>query len=122
MAFTPTYTTAAKVSGAILGINPDLAASSTLINQKIQMAEGVVDATMRASGRGGGDYTFSGQKHGLIEDVTTQLAAFYCMAYDVENFGGNAAAGLTADLLWAATNRDLVLLMNPSVRKFLLEV
>ena len=117
----PTYTTVEEVSGSLIlatrGLLP------TDISGAILRAEGIVDSILQKSGRGGSpDYTFDYTKHGIIKDATMSLAMMDLIIGDVEEFAGTSTAGLTADMLWAKANRDLILLMSPAVSKWIMGV
>ena len=68
------------------------------------------------------DFTFSSAKHGIIEEATTCLAAFNCLTAQPTGQTGNissAQAGLMASLLWATFRRDLKILGDERIQKFL---
>lgn len=114
----PTYATVAEVSGSLIlatkGLTPETISGSIL------RAEGIIDSILQKSGRGTSpDYTFDLAKHGIIKDAAISLAALDLLVADVEEFAGTSTAGLTADILWAKANRDLILLMSPAVSKFI---
>jgi hypothetical protein len=108
-----TYTTAALVRKRISQISTDLSDSD--IENFILDAEGIIDAVMMKSFK----TTFDATKHGLIRDTATTLAAFFCLIYDVNQFSSNSAAALTADLLWAEFDRNLAVLSDDRVKRYL---
>lgn len=84
------------------------------------MAEGIIDAVMRISGRGASpEITFDADKHGILRDTCTCLAAWLCMTFDVEQFSTGSYAALTADLLWAEIDRNLAILSDDRTLKYL---
>lgn len=117
--YTPTYTTAAIVKLRCSDIDTTNLLD-TVIDGLIIQAEGIIDAVIRKSFRGASaDYTFDADKHGLIRDTCTCLAAWLCITYDVEQFSTGSYAALTADLLWAEVDRNLAILSDERTVKFL---
>lgn len=115
----PTYTTVERVSGSLL-------LSSTVytvadISGAILRAEGVIDAVMRRSGINNTDFTFDDQKHGLIADTAVALAGMWLLVSDVEEFASSSTSTQTADALWAIADRNLAILSDPRVMKYLEE-
>jgi len=111
MTFTPTYTTAEIVKKRCKQISSDL--TTTEIEENINQAEGTVDTVMRLTGRGSSpDYIFDADKHGLIRNAATSIAALLCIYYDTSGFDSTAAAGFVTDLLWNESNRCLALLYD----------
>lgn len=93
-----------------------------MISGAILQAEGIIDAGMRLSGRSGGEYSYSGATHGLITSTATAMAAYTTLGYLVEEFLSTSSAALTADLLWAEVNRNMGILVDGRVRKWIQEV
>lgn len=96
--------------------------TDAMISGAILQAEGIVDAGMRLSGRNSGDYTFNQGKHGLIRNTTSAMAAYITLGFLVEEFLSTSSAALTADLLWAEINRNMGILVDARVRKWVQEV
>ena len=118
MVYAVTYTTAALVRKRLLAIDSSLIDAD--ITEKINMAEGIIDSVMRKTGRGtGADFTFNADKHGLIRDVCTSISAFLCLTFDVSEFASSSFAGLTADLLWAESDRGLAILSDARTIRYL---
>ena len=117
----PTYTTVDEVSGSLLLVTRDLLRED--ISGSITRAEGVIDAMMQKTGRGSSpDFTFDEAKHGIIKDTAMALSGYDLISADTETFASNSAAGLLADLLWAKVNRNLVMLLDKNVQKWLTEI
>ena len=115
----PFYTTIARVKKRVKHLSSSL--TDIDINENIQRAEGFIDFTMRASGRGSSpDFIFDAVKHSAIRQCCTDLAAFYTMSY---NPGGTfltlANAQMTANLLWDAAERTLLKLADPRSVEYL---
>lgn len=120
--YSPTYTTTTKVKSRFEDIDTDI--TDTQINEFINSAEGIIDAIMKKTGRGANaDYTFSSAKHGLIEDTASALAAFSCLSYqptgDSEGIS-SARASLMGDFFWAIARRNLMLLSDDRIIKYLI--
>lgn len=113
----PTYTTVERVSGSLLLASRTY--TEAHISGAILRAEGVIDAVMRRSGIGSEDYTFNEQKHGLIADTTIALASMWLLLSDVEEFASSSSSTQTADMLWAIADRNLAILSDPRVMKYL---
>ena len=117
----PTYTTTEMVKARVNAVSGAL--STDRIISGIMMAEGIVDAVMRKSGVSGAsvtpDYNYDSNKHGLIRDTTTALAAFMVLTNDVELFTSTSTGSITADLLWAEADRGLAILSDPRVIYYL---
>ena len=94
-----------------------------MISGAIVQAEGIIDAGMRLTGKGASpDYTFSAAKHGLVRNTASAMAAYITLSYLVEEFLSTSSAALTADLLWAEVNRNMGILVDGRVRKWIQEV
>ena len=110
-----TYTTATKVKARFDDIDTGLTDSE--INQFINAAESLVDLAMKKTARGTTkDFTFSSTKHGVIEETTSVLAAFSCLAAQPTGESGNissARASLMGDFYWAQARRGLKYLSDP---------
>ena len=110
-----TYSTAALVRKRVKEISASLIDAD--IEENIYEAEGIIDATMRASARGAApDFTFDAVKHSIIRQACTDLAAFLTIFYDP---GGSfltlADAEMSANLLWNSSQRSRSLLSDPRV-------
>ena len=116
-----TYTTAAKVKSRFEDFDTDL--DDTEINEFILTAESLVDCAMMQTARGTKkDFIFATAKHGIIEESTSCLAAFACLTAQPTGQSGNissARAGLMASLLWATFRRNLRILGDSRIQKFL---
>lgn len=108
-----TYTTAALVRKRLSQISADLSTSD--IEANIEMAEGIIDAVMQTSFIS----NFDSSKHGLIRDTATAIAAFLCLMYNVSEFPSTSQASLVADLLWAEFDRNLAILQDKRIIKYL---
>ncbi len=116
-----TYTTAAKVKSRFEDFDTDL--SDSEIEEFINTAESVIDVVMRKTGRGTTkDFTFSAAKHGIIEEAASCLAAFSCLTAQPTGQSGNissARASLMGSFLWATFRRNLRLLADERIVKYL---
>jgi len=115
----PTYTTVDVVSGSLLLSSKTYTTAD--ISGAILRAEGVIDAVMRRSGIGSADYTFDEQKHGLISDTAVALSSMWLLLSDVEEFASSSSSTQTADMLWAIADRNLAVLSDPRIMKYLEE-
>ena len=118
MAHDPTYTTVDEVSGALLLATKGL--TPTYISGAIIRAEGIIDSVMRT--RHGTDLTFDFVKHGILKDTAVALAGYFIIVGDVEEYASNSSASLTADMLWAVADRNLAILSDQRVIKYLKEI
>ena len=116
-----TYTTIQNVKDRLSQVSGSNV-TDEMISGSIVQAEGVIDAGMRLSGRSGGNYSYSGANHGLITNTATAMAAYITLGYLVEEFLSTSSAALTADLLWAEINRNMGILVDGRVRKWIQEV
>jgi len=108
---TVTYSSVALVRKAAKYIHTDVLDDD--IKTFIFQAESIVDAVMRFTGRGTvTDFTFSADKHGLIQRATTSIAAFYAVTYDVGSHPLLEQAEMTQNLLYYDQSRNLELLAN----------
>ncbi len=120
-----TYTTATKVKSRFEDFDTNI--SDAQINEFILTAESLVDCAMQQTARGVGTkaFTFNSAKHGIIEEAASCMAAFACLTYQPTGQTGNissARAGLMASLLWATFRRNLRILGDDRVQKFLKEL
>ena len=119
-----TYTTAAKVKSRFEDFDTGL--SDAKIEVFINTAEGIIDAVMMSTGRGSKkDYTFSSAKHGIIEDTASALAAFNCLNAQPTGESAtisSARAGLMASLFWATFRRNIKIMGDSRVQKYLKEL
>ena len=117
----PTYALISNVKDRVNAVSG--AWSDSKISGAIIMAEGMIDSVMMKTGRGTGpDFTFDDTKHGLIRNTCTSLAAFMVLTSDVELMSTTSTVSLTADLLWAETDRGLAILSDPRVNRFIRSV
>ncbi len=116
-----TYTTAAKVKSRFEDFDTDL--SDSEIEEFITTAESLIDITMRQTARGSSaDFTFDSDKHGIIEETASCLAAFACLTAQPTGQSttiSSARAGLMASLLWATFRRNLRMLGDERNQKYL---
>lgn len=108
-----TYTTAAIVRKRVEDIDSNLSDSD--IEQFITDAEGIIDATMQHSFIA----TFDATKHKILRNIATDLAAFYCIAFQTSNFASAQRAALAADMLWETAKRGLELLKDKRTVEYL---
>ena len=116
-----TYTTAAKVKSRFEDFDTGL--SDPEIEEFILTAESLIDCAMMQTARGtSAAFTFDSDKHGIIEETASCLAAFNCLTAQPTGQTGNissARAGLMASLLWATFRRNLRILGDERIQKFL---
>ncbi|MCD6148642.1 hypothetical protein J7J18_04675 [bacterium] len=114
----PTYTTYDIVKDRVKQISADL--TQAKIEENINQAESIVDAVMKMTARGSNpDFTFDADKHGIIRDATTCIAALLCIMYDTSGFSSRAEAAFVCDLLWNEANRCLALLYDEKGKNYL---
>lgn len=114
MAWSAVYTSVVRVQGRIKNI--DAGFDSTKIDFAIQDAEGIIEAVMLNHTLRD---TFDAEKHMLIQQVATDLAAYYAIAYNPTTFVLREKVSLMSDMMWASGMRGLALLANPEVIKYL---
>lgn len=116
-----TYTTAAKVKSRFEDYDTSLADSA--IEEFILTAESVIDCVMRQTARGSStDFTFDADKHGIIEETASCLAAFACLTSQPTgetDLISSARAGLMGSFLWATFRRNLRMLGDERIQKYL---
>ena len=117
-----TYTTVALVKKRVKDISASLLDAD--IEENIYEAEGIIDATMRLSARGGApDFTFDAVKHSIIRQTCTDLAAFFSIFYEPgTSFLTLADAEMATNLLWNSAEDSLSLLSDPRVVTYLKEL
>lgn len=108
-----TYTTVSKVKSRLKKYNTTI--SDTEITEYIEQAEALVKSAMR----GGFTATFNQTKHGLIERLTTDLAAFYLLTYDPSSFTSITEVSVIADLLWTSIEEGIKLISDERIVAFL---
>lgn len=106
---TITYTSAAIVRKRISAIPNGL--TDPDIEENIRQAEGIVDAIMLCSF----EDIFDEEKHGIIRQCTTDLAAWLCLTYDPAEFDMLETAEMTANMLWNSADRSLFMLSRKRV-------
>ena len=108
---TVTYSSPALIKKAVNHISGDLADAD--LEVFIFEAESLVDAVMRSSARGDApDFAFDSAKHGVIQRVTTAIAAFYAAIYDVGSSPLLEDREMSLNLLYYSQLRDLTLLSD----------
>ena len=116
-----TYTTADKVKSRFEDFDTDL--SNSEINQFITTAESLIDCIMQQTARGSNkDFTFSAAKHGILEETASCMAAFACLTAQPTGQSGNISAsraGLMGSFLWATFRRNLRILADDRIKKYL---
>jgi O-acetylhomoserine/O-acetylserine sulfhydrylase-like pyridoxal-dependent enzyme len=115
MAWSATYTSEARVKGRVKNI--DIEMTSAQIGYAIQDAEGAIEAAMRNN-----SFTFDAEKHMVIQQVATDLAAYYVILYNPTTFVLREKVSLMVDMLWASAMRGLAMLMDDRVVKYLTEL
>ncbi len=116
-----TYTSVAKVKSRFEDFDTDLSDSD--IEEFILTAESLIDCAMKQTARGSPkDFTFAAAKHGIMEEAASCIAAFACLTAQPTGQSttiSSARAGLMASLLWATFRRNLRILGDERVQKFL---
>ena len=114
-----TYTTAALVKKGTKWLSADLADAD--IEEYIYQAEGIIDAVMKQTGRGGAPtFTFDSTLHGVIRDAATSLALFNCIRYDPGQFPLLEQAEMTENLAYYSALRALTLLADVRVVTYII--
>ena len=108
-----TYTTASIVADRVKYISSDL--TTAKIEENINMAENVIDTSLKYSFIS----TFDADKHRIIRQICTDLAAYYCIIYDPGEFPSMETAELTANLLWNSAMDSLEKLKDPRQVRYL---
>ena len=108
-----TYTTVAFVRKRISAIHADLTDSD--IEQNILQAEGLIDALMLKSFL----TIFNADKHQIIRQCATDLAAYFSLIYDPASFEMLETAEMVANMLWNSADRSLFMLSRRRVVEFL---
>lgn len=114
MVWSAIFTSRTRLEERISSI--DAAFSNDAKDKAIQDAEGIIEAvmlnhTLRDS--------FDDAKHMLIQQVATDLAAYYAIVFNPTTFVLREKVSLMADMLWASAMRGLALLASPEVIKYL---
>ena len=110
---TVTYTTVALVRKAFKDIHADLLDPD--IEEFIYQAEGLIDAVMLQSFL----TIFDAEKHQIIRQCCTDLAAFHALTYDPANFDLLETAEMVTNMLWNSADRSLFMLSRRKVVEFL---
>ena len=119
MAWTPTYTTVDIVKQRV-GEYDTSSITHAMIVEYIRSAEGIVEASMRSRSHiSGAALAFDADKHMIIRQVATDLAAYYLIAYNPSTFNMREKVTLMVDMLWASAMRGLAFLGDPSVIEWL---
>lgn len=108
-----TYTTAALVRKRISAIHVDILDAD--IEQNILQAEGLIDTLMLKSFQ----TIFDADKHQIIRQCATDIAAYYSLIYDPAEFEMLETAEMAANMLWNAADRSLFMLSRRRVVEFL---
>lgn len=109
----PYYTTATIVKDTLKAIDAGLTDAKILVH--IVMCESIADALMGTNFQ----TSFNAEKHGLVRRFCTNMAAIMCLGYDTTEYTSTAQAALTADILWAQIEFDMLLLKDASIIKYL---
>ena len=109
-----TYTTAALVKKRVKEIS-DLGLVDADIEQAIHEAESIIDCVMRDSLQ----TTFDAEKHAIIRQCCTDIAAYLCLIYDSSVFFSLPSYGASATLLWYSIERSLNILEDPRTVTYL---
>lgn len=113
-----TYTSAAIVKKRVKYISAALLDAD--IEENINQAESIIDAIMKATGRGvGADFTFDSDKHGIIRNCATDYAAYLCITYDPSEFPTLADAELVANLCFNSVQNLLEILDDSRTVEYL---
>ena len=91
--------------------NYETGATDDEIDELIEQAEGIVIAITRT--------VWKTTIPSLIKSLTTDLAAFYLLQHDPSGLSSTSEAALEADMLWAAIERQIILLSDDRVVEFL---
>ncbi len=105
------FTTEVKVKFKIE--NFEAGVTSGEIEALINQAEGFIIALTRTS--------WKTKIPLLIESATTNLAALYLLQHDPSGLSSTSEAALEADILWAVLEKELALLGDDRIIKFLRE-
>ena len=108
-----TYTTVALVRAVFKDIHPDI--SDANIEEWILQAEGLIDTVMLQSFK----TIFDANKHQIIRQCCTDLAAFYALRYDPAAFDLLETAEMVMNMLWNSADRSLFMLSRRKVVEFL---
>lgn len=108
------YSTAALVKKRVKDI-ASLGLLDTDIEQCIYEAESIIDSVMRDSLQ----LTFDAEKHAIIRQCCTDLAAYLCIIYDSSVFASLPRYGAIATLLWYSAERSLNILEDPRTVTYL---
>ncbi len=109
----PYYTTATIVKDSLKAIDAGLTDTKILVY--IVMCESIADSIMGLNFHTG----FSAEKHGLVRRFCTNLTAIMCLAYDTTEYATTSMAALTADILWAQIEFDMLLLKSPDIVNYM---
>jgi len=109
-----TYTTAALVKKRLKVIT-SLGLADADIEECIYEAESIIDAVMRDSLQS----TFDPEKHAIIRQCCTDLAAFLCGIYDPTVFTALPEYGASLTVLWYSSERALNILEDPRTVTYL---
>lgn len=113
MSYTATYTTIAIVRARAKGIGADPNPSDVMITEFIGQAEQLVDALLGFSLKSSFDET----KHGVVKQVTTDMAAFYAIAHDPSGFTSISESALVLDVIYTNMLRGLTFLKDKRIQK-----
>lgn len=109
MAFTATYTTAARVALFFKDIDSVLTGTPANLDMHIQRAEGVIFAASQGNVNiKSADFAPDDKRsHAFIQGLATKITAFSALAYEPAGTDTNAQAALIADLLYTEIILDL---------------
>jgi NAD(P)H-hydrate repair Nnr-like enzyme with NAD(P)H-hydrate epimerase domain len=109
------YTTATIVRGRAKNIAADPTLTDAAINEFIEESECVVNGILGFDLRN----EFNDEKHGIVRQVTTDMAVFYAVAFDPSGFASTSEAALVLDIIYTNLLRGVELLKDDRIRKSL---
>lgn len=104
-----TYTTVALVRKSFKDLDPDVTDSD--IEEWILQAEGLIDSVMLKSFI----TIFDADKHQIIRQCCTDLAAFSALRYNPAQFDLLETAEIVINMLWNSADRSLFMLSRRRV-------
>lgn len=107
------YTTDAHVRECCTKFTTDPNPPTLTITHAIAKATARINATARTT------FTDAQAANTIIEQIATDLAAFYCLAWDPAAFTSNSQAALTANMLYEAAMAGLEQLKDQRTVEYL---
>lgn len=104
-----TYTTVAKVKSRLKKYNTSI--SDNEITEYIEHAEGIIKAAMKNKFTA----SFSSTKHGILESLATDLAAFRLLNYDPSSFTSATEASFIGDFLFTMIELQLKIIEDERI-------